>query len=94
MTLDRLFMRGHERTRRRASVPYPRGFAIVAFGVAALLTACSPVLPSSEADLRLVHNGTSPYGSGACFYSDASGADRMRDSRVLHWCGPEPKGLN
>jgi len=79
---------------RRASIHCARRFAIAVFGVVALVTACSPIPRSSEADARPVQKSTSPYGSESCFYSDVSGADRVTGGRVLHWCGPKPKPLN
>ncbi len=61
-------------------------------GVVALTAACSAI--PSDADARLIQQRASPYGNGSCFYSDVSGADRIVNGRVFHWCGPKPKPLN
>jgi hypothetical protein len=92
MMLNQFSVQRFAQWTRRASIPSPRSFAIAAFGIAALATACSPIPRLNEAAPRQVPKSTSSYANGACFYSDVSGTDRMASGRVLHWCGPEPKG--
>jgi hypothetical protein len=74
-------------TTRTGSLPIAR---VLMAGVLACTAGCTTIAASGSntrekyADRR---------AGAACFYSDVSGADRVRGYRVLHWCGPEPKAL-
>ena len=62
------------------------------------LTACAvagcSTIDLSDGDIRpTAHKGAARYTSSSCFYSDASGVDRVVGSRIVHWCGPEPRAL-
>ena len=67
---------------------------IIALGfVACAAAGCSAIEVAGDNPQQAAHNGAARYASAACFYSNVSGADRIVDGRLLHWCGPEPRAL-
>jgi hypothetical protein len=78
-------------TTRTRSLPIAPGLVVC---LMAGMAGCTTIAASdSNAPGQIVSTHADRHGSAACFYSDASGADRILGQRVLHWCGPEPKAL-
>ena len=78
-------------TPRTGSLPIAR---VLMAGVLACTAGCTTIAATgSNTREQAIPKYADQRAGAACFYSDVSGADRVRGYRVLHWCGPEPKAL-